>query len=64
MASIRTLNDHGFYQLSDVDLGINMMTIQLLINNTMRINETVVRCDDIGEAALISQTTLILYGKY
>ena len=65
MASIRTLNDHGFYQLSEIDLGISMRTIQLLINSTnvARINGTVVRCDDTGEAASVSQTTLIFYGK-
>ena len=63
MASIRTLNDHGFYLISEGDLGINMKIIQLLINSTTEINGTVVRCDDTGEAVLISQTTLILYGK-
>ena len=63
MASIRMLSEHGFYQLSEIDLGINMKTIQLLINSTMRINGTIVRCDDIGEGVSISQTVLIFYGK-
>ena len=62
-ASIRTLNDHGFYQLPEVDLGMTMKIIQLLINSTMGINGTVIRCDNIGTAALIAQTKFFVYGK-
>ena len=64
-ASIRTLNDHIFYQLPEIDLGMTMKTIRLLINSTMRINGTVVRCDDTGTAILITHTTLFEFdGKY
>ena len=62
--SIRTLNDHGFYQLSEVDLRMTMKTIQLLINSTVGINGTLVKCDNLGEATLIAQTILVVYGKF
>ena len=41
-----------------------MRTIQLLINSTMGINGTVVRCDDIGTGNLIAQTILLVQGEY
>ena len=41
-----------------------MKTIQLLINSTVGINETIVRCDNTGEGTSIAQTMLIVYGKY
>ena len=64
-ASIKTLNDHGFHQLPEIDLGMTMKIIRLLINSTMGINGTVVRCDDIGTATLITRTTLFVFdGKY
>ena len=64
-ASIRTLNDHGFHQLPEIDIEMSMKTIRLLINSTMGINGTVVRCDDTGTATLITHTTLFVFdGKY
>ena len=62
--SIRTLNDHGFYQLPDIDLGMTMKTIQLFINSILGINGTVVRCDDTGTGNLIAQTILLVQGEY
>ena len=62
--SIRTLNDYGFYQLPESDVGITMTTIQLLINSTVGINETVVRCDDTGTGNLIARTILLVEGEY
>ena len=41
-----------------------MKIIQLLINSTMGINGTVVRCDDIGTGNLIAQTILLVQGEY
>ena len=41
-----------------------MKTIQLLINSTMEINGTVVRCDDIGTGSLIAWTILLVQGEY
>ena len=61
--SNRTLNDQGIYQLMEIDLGMTVKTIRLLINSTIENNGTVVRCDDIGAGTLIAQTTLIVYGK-
>ena len=64
-ASISTLNDRGFYLLPEIDLGMTMKTIQLLINSTIGINGTVVRCDDTGTGNLIAHTTLFVFdGKY
>ena len=63
-ASIRALNDHGFYQLPESDVGITMTTIQLLINSTVGINGTVVRCDDTGTGNLIARTILLVQGEY
>ena len=61
--SIRTLNDQGIYQLTEIDLRMTVKIIRLLINNTIGNNGTVVRCDDIGAGTLIEQTTLIVNGK-
>ena len=61
-ASIRTLNDQGFYELSEEDIG-RQTAIQLLINNTQGKNGTVIRCIDAGLSNTIAETILIVNGK-
>ena len=62
--SISLLNSRGFYEimLPEVQPG-TPKSIQLLINSTEGNNETLIKCNDVGSAALFSETTLIVYGK-
>ena len=60
--SIKTLNDQSFYELPEEDFGLEK-AIQLLINNTLGKNGTVIRCIDTGLASTIAETTLIVDGK-
>ena len=62
-ASITTLNNQSFYQLTEVDLGMTVKTIRVLMNSTMGNNGTVIRCEDVGTGTSIAETTLIVYGK-
>ena len=62
-ALIRILNERGFYELTEINVGTTMKTIRLFINSILENNGTVVRCGDIGSGMVIAQTTLILFGK-
>ena len=62
--TIRLLNNRGFYQVMvpEVQPGAPK-TIALFINSTEENNGTVIKCSDVGSAALFSETNLIVYGK-
>ena len=59
---VERLNNHGFYELSTVDLGTETTT-QLLLNSTNGNNGTVVKCINIVTSSTIAQTTLVIFGE-
>ena len=61
-ASKMSLNNRGFYELPELDLGERII-IRLLLNNTMSNNGTVVGCIDAGLGVAIAQTAVNVYGK-
>jgi hypothetical protein len=56
------LNRKGFFQLTEVTTGTKK-TIQLLMNSTVGNNGTLVQCFYPGQATVVAETTIFLYGK-
>ena len=54
------LNDQGVFELPSLESPGEPPTLRLLINDTERNNQTVVKCNGIEESR---QTTLFVYGK-
>ena len=58
------LNSRGFYELPAVTDG-SVTTIRLSINSTdAKINNTMVRCEDVVSGSSLQETTIIVYGKH
>ena len=53
----KILNDRGFYELPPT-----AEAIRLVVNNTDRINGTVLKCSEIFSGYLLGKTTLLVYG--
>ena len=62
LASAGALNMQGFYELLEEQFGVEI-TIQLLINNTLGKNGTVIRCIDLVMSNTVAETMLIIDGK-
>ena len=62
--SKRFLNDDGFYEVRQDNSNTNGV-LQMIINDTQQINETVIRCVDGGslESPTMLETIIIVYSK-
>ena len=60
---VQLLSNNGFRELQQINLETTAI-IRLLLNSTVKINGSVITCEDERALTTISRTTLVVYGKY